>query len=183
MSDAGNLTAGTYNKLTLTQPASGATLTLADGSTLALAGAYSTTLTATATTNATLPAGTHSLAPLDSPTFTGDVTLSTGNIMGGPTLGLLANLYYAGGWKYVGNGYGSQWVANNSTGGVQLNVAPLNSSGAGAAASPVTAFSVTGAGGVSIPLLATSGGTVKGTLCQDTTGVIYVKTTSGACIP
>lgn len=45
----------TVNKLTLTAPASAATLTLADGSTLATSGAYSTTLTATATTNVTLP--------------------------------------------------------------------------------------------------------------------------------
>lgn len=45
----------TVNKLTLTAPASSATLTLADGSTLATSGAYSTTLTATAATNVTLP--------------------------------------------------------------------------------------------------------------------------------
>ena len=51
----GNATATTVNKLTFTQPASGATLTLADGSTLAVSGAYGITLTATGTTTLTLP--------------------------------------------------------------------------------------------------------------------------------
>jgi hypothetical protein len=48
-------TTGTYNKVAITAPATGATLTLADGSTLALSGAYSTTLTAMAATAVTLP--------------------------------------------------------------------------------------------------------------------------------
>jgi len=51
----GVATATSVNKLTLTAPASSATLTLANGSTLATSGAYSTTLTATATTAVTLP--------------------------------------------------------------------------------------------------------------------------------
>lgn len=46
---------GSLNLVTLTAPATGATLTLADGSTLATSGAFSTTLTATATTSLTLP--------------------------------------------------------------------------------------------------------------------------------
>lgn len=50
----GNLT-GLVNRVTLTQPATGATLTLADGSTFATVGSYSTTLTATAATSLTLP--------------------------------------------------------------------------------------------------------------------------------
>lgn len=51
----GNATASTVNKLTFTQPLTGATLTLANGSTLATSGAYSITLTATGSTNVTLP--------------------------------------------------------------------------------------------------------------------------------
>ena len=51
----GVATATSLNKLTLTQPATSATLTLVQGSTLATSGAYSTTLTATGTTNVTLP--------------------------------------------------------------------------------------------------------------------------------
>lgn len=36
--------------------------------------------------------------------------------------------------------------------------------------------------GLEAPSLPTSAGTIKGTLCVDTTGVIYVKTTAGACL-
>lgn len=51
----GVATASTVNKLTFTQPLTGATLTLANGSTLATSGAYSITLTSTGSTNVTLP--------------------------------------------------------------------------------------------------------------------------------
>lgn len=51
----GVATATTVNKVTITTPATSATLTLVQGSTLATSGAFSTTLTATATTNVTLP--------------------------------------------------------------------------------------------------------------------------------
>jgi hypothetical protein len=36
--------------------------------------------------------------------------------------------------------------------------------------------------GITASALPTTGGTVKGTVCQDTTGALYVKTTSGACL-
>lgn len=42
---------------------------------LTTSGANALTLTTTGTTNSTLPSGTHSLAPLDSPTFSGTVTM------------------------------------------------------------------------------------------------------------
>ena len=51
----GVASATSVNKVTVTTPATGSTLTLVDGSTLATSGAFSTTLTATATTNVTLP--------------------------------------------------------------------------------------------------------------------------------
>lgn len=51
----GVATATSLNKITVTAPATGATLTLAEGSTLATVGAYTTTITATATTGVTLP--------------------------------------------------------------------------------------------------------------------------------
>lgn len=41
------------------------------GGNLVTSGAFNTTITSTATTNSTLPAGAHSLAPLDSPAFSG----------------------------------------------------------------------------------------------------------------
>jgi hypothetical protein len=49
------LTNKNYNKVSITEPATLATLTLANGSTLALSGAFSTTFVATATTALTLP--------------------------------------------------------------------------------------------------------------------------------
>ena len=51
----GVATATSINKLTVTAPATSATLTVADGASLVTAGAFSLTLTSTATTNVTLP--------------------------------------------------------------------------------------------------------------------------------
>ena len=51
----GVATATSINKLTLTTPATSATLTVADGASLVTSGAYSLTLTATALTNVTFP--------------------------------------------------------------------------------------------------------------------------------
>ena len=66
----GVATATSINKVAITQPATGSTLTIVDGGTLATAGAFVTTLTSTAATNVTLPitgtlatlAGTESLS-------------------------------------------------------------------------------------------------------------------------
>jgi hypothetical protein len=51
----GVATATSVNKISFTQPVSGATLALANGSTLATSGAYGITLTSTGTTNVTFP--------------------------------------------------------------------------------------------------------------------------------
>ena len=53
----GNGTATTLNKVTITAPATGATLTLANNSSLVTSGSYSITLTSTNTTSVTLPTG------------------------------------------------------------------------------------------------------------------------------
>ena len=53
--DIGVATATSVNKITITAPATGATLTLVEGGSLITAGAYAITLTATATTALTLP--------------------------------------------------------------------------------------------------------------------------------
>jgi len=66
----GVATATSVNKITITSPATSATLTLADGSSLITSGANPITLTSTGTTNVTLPA-TGTLA-----TLTGSETLS-----------------------------------------------------------------------------------------------------------
>lgn len=62
LSGIGNITgAGSYNNITITQPATGATLTLVEGSTLATSGAYSLTLTTTGASVPTFPVGTYTL--------------------------------------------------------------------------------------------------------------------------
>jgi hypothetical protein len=89
----------TINKLTLTAPATGATLTLADNSTLATVGAFAVTLTATGTTGVTLPTsgtlyGTASgsitsaqlAASLTDETGTGSVVFGTSPSITTPTL-------------------------------------------------------------------------------------------------
>lgn len=54
--DSANVsTTGTYNKVTITPPSAGATLTLSTGSSFILSGGTSTTFTTTGTTNLTLP--------------------------------------------------------------------------------------------------------------------------------
>lgn len=72
----GAATATTVNKVTVTAPATGSTLTLVEGSTLATSGAFSTTLTATAATNVTLPT-TGTLATLDGTETLTNKTLTT----------------------------------------------------------------------------------------------------------
>lgn len=56
----------TINKVTVTAPATSATLTIANGSSLITSGANSLTLTTTGTTNATIPTGTTTLVARDS---------------------------------------------------------------------------------------------------------------------
>lgn len=76
----GVASATSINKVTVTAPATTATLTLAEGSSLITAGAYATTLTATATTGVTLPT-TGTLA-----TLAGSETLSNKTLTA-PALG------------------------------------------------------------------------------------------------
>lgn len=90
----GVATATSINKLTFTQPATGATLTLVDNSSLITAGAFATTITSTATTNATLPAGTGTLAYLaGTNTWSGATTFSNTLTASGifSTAGTIAN--------------------------------------------------------------------------------------------
>jgi len=74
----GDMDGGAYNNVTITPPATGATLTLANGSTLATSGAYSLTQTLTGNSNVTFPT-TGTLATLsDIPTG----TLPDGTVIG-----------------------------------------------------------------------------------------------------
>lgn len=113
----------TVNKITLTEPATSAILTLANGSTLATAGAFSTTLTATAATNVTLPT-TGTLATLAGTETLTNKTL-TSPTLNSPSVGTLLTL-----------GAASVKMATNA--GVTINTATatlvdsfLNSEGSG----------------------------------------------------
>lgn len=84
----GRATAEAINNVAITEPATGATLTLADGSTLAISGAFSVTITATAATTVTLPtSGT--LATRDGDLGTPSVLVGT-NITDIPASALVA---------------------------------------------------------------------------------------------
>lgn len=72
----GVATATSVNKITITAPATGATLTLVEGGSLITAGAYAITLTATATTGVTLPT-TGTLATLAGTEALTNKTLTT----------------------------------------------------------------------------------------------------------
>jgi hypothetical protein len=81
----GVATATSLNKVTVTAPATAATLTLADGSTLATSGAFSVTLTGTATTNVTLPTS----GTLATQTYVGSATVAQANNLTGTTPNLI----------------------------------------------------------------------------------------------
>ncbi|MCZ4222515.1 hypothetical protein [Pedobacter rhodius] len=57
----GGIAATSFNKVNITAPVNGSTLTIADGASLITSGAFSNTLTTTATSNNTLPSGTNTL--------------------------------------------------------------------------------------------------------------------------
>ena len=101
----GDITGGTYNKVAVTTPATGATLTLADGSTLATSGAYSTTLTTTGATNVTLPT---------SGTLIGSADLGTGvgTFLGTPSSANFASAITGEtGWGLLCSGYHRNFLA------------------------------------------------------------------------
>ena len=85
---SGNLVLnGSVNKITMTAPATGATLTLADGSSFITSGAYSTTFTTTGTTTLTLPTSGTVTALGNSTTGSGSIVLDTSPTLVTPALG------------------------------------------------------------------------------------------------
>ena len=92
----GVASATSLNKVTVTAPATGATLTLGDGSTLTLAassslttsGAHATTLTTSGTTSLTLPTSGTVTALGNSVTGSGSIVLATSPSLTTPTLGV-----------------------------------------------------------------------------------------------
>ena len=108
----GVASATSLNKLTITAPATSATLTLADGSALATVGAFTTTLTATGTTGVTLPT-TGTLA-----TRAGSETLTNKTLDSGVITGTLT----AGGSA----GTAGQFLTSTGTGVQYITVASVN---------------------------------------------------------
>ena len=109
----------TINNVTITTPATSATLTIANTGSLITSGAFALTLTATATTNVTLPTsgtlygtasgsitsaqllaslsdetGTGSLVFSTAPTFSGILTVNNGSVISVGTSGALLSLRY-----------------------------------------------------------------------------------------
>lgn len=76
----GNGTATTLNKVTITEPATAATLTLANNSSLITAGGHSITLTSTGTTSVTIPTGGTLISTSNLSSITTVGTLSAGAI-------------------------------------------------------------------------------------------------------
>lgn len=109
----------------------------------------------------------------------GNGNLELGNEGRGPTLTLLDNGTSPANtltMQAASSGFGPVMRAGGSDSSV-----PLNLSGKNAPVQSLSGLVVSG-GGISAPALPTTGGTVKGTLCVDTSGNIYVKTTAGSCI-
>ena len=79
--------------------------------------------------------------PLD---VLGDISCSSNN-------GFNSNLYYSGGWKYIGNGYGGFMKLADSSGAITFNItSSSNGSGSGASAAPLERMRIDSSGNVSI---------------------------------
>ena len=85
---SGNLLlSGSVNKITMTAPATGATLTLADNSTFITSGAYSSTFTFTGATTLTFPTSGTVTALGNTTTGSGSIVLATSPTLVTPALG------------------------------------------------------------------------------------------------
>lgn len=85
---SGNLVLnGSINKITMTAPATGATLTLADNSTFVTSGAYSSTFTFSGTTTLTFPTSGTVTALGNTTTGSGAIVLATSPTLVSPALG------------------------------------------------------------------------------------------------
>jgi hypothetical protein len=85
---SGNLALnGSVNKITMTAPATGATLTLADNSTFITSGAHSSTFTFTGTTTLTFPTSGTVTALGNTTTGSGSIVLATSPTLVSPALG------------------------------------------------------------------------------------------------
>jgi hypothetical protein len=116
----GVATATSLNKVTVTAPATSATLTLANGSSLITSGAYSVTLTGTATTNVTLPTS----GTLATQTYVGSATVAQANNLTGATANLIPYQSAANTTSFIPAPAGSNYVLTASATGAPTWAAP-----------------------------------------------------------
>jgi hypothetical protein len=115
------LVSSTINKVTVTAPATSATLTLADGSSLVTSGANSITLTSTGATNVTLPT-TGTLVAQSTATFTPTLTFGGGST--GMT-GSFTGRYYRTGNHVTGYVNITLTAKGSSTGNMLIGNLPV----------------------------------------------------------
>lgn len=91
------------------------------------------------------------------PSTTSKVQSNADIVLSGTNRALMLNMYYASGWKYAGNGYALVIKSDDTSGGgLSVEQAPLNSSGAGAAATPVSVMKFNASGGLGLGVAAGS---------------------------
>jgi hypothetical protein len=147
---SGNITGGTYNKVTITAPATGSTLTIADGKTLTANN--SLTLGGTDATTMTFPSTSATIARTDAgQTFTGAQTFSTAIATGSGGTGQST---YSNGQLLIGKNdgtlakatltAGSNIVITNGDGSITIE---STGGGGGGGGTSVTVTQVTATGG------------------------------------
>lgn len=153
---SGNLLlSGSVNKITMTAPATGATLTLADGSTFATSGAHSATFTFSGTTTLTFPTSGTVTALGNTTTGSGSIVLATSPTLvspalGTPNSGTLTNCtgYSASNLSGLGTGVGTALGVNvGSAGAFVVNGGALGTPSSGNL-SNCTGISVSNIGGL-----------------------------------
>jgi hypothetical protein len=143
----GVASATSLNKVTVTAPATAATLTLADGSTLATSGAFSTTFTATATTALTLPTS----GTLATQTFVGSATVAQANNLTGTTPNLIPYQSASNTTTFLAAPAGNNYVLSaNTTGAPYWAAASATGVTSVSAGTGMSFTTITSSGSVSI---------------------------------
>ena len=138
----GAVTASTVNRVTVSTPATAATLTLANNSSLITSGANSLTLTTSGTTDVTFPTGTKTLVATDVTSLASLTTASSLNSVGTIATGTWSATAITA--LYGGTGFNSYAVGD-------LLVASTGNSLARLAANANTGYVLTSTGANSVP--------------------------------